>query len=81
MILLLDGGDSRGFAGDSRGIRRHIGGFAMFSMTLGPRFGGIRPRQLRSFIILKKGKEDAWGVWAPMGLGYRGEALPSVQTF
>ena len=66
MILMFDGGDSRGirggFAGDSRGIRGGFGGFALFSCAFGLGFGGIRPRELWSFYNFKKGKK--FGVWA-----------------
>ena len=75
----------RGFAGDSRGI---CWGFSGDSQALRgirhvfddawPTFWGDSPATTAVFYNFKKGKEDAWGVWAPMGLGYRGEAWPSV---
>ena len=74
MILMFDGGDSRGirggFAGDSRGIRRLLGGFALFSKTLGPTFwGGFARDNCGLFIILKR--ERKFGVWVPLVFGMR----------
>ena len=49
-----------GFAGDSLGILRgfadHLGGIRLKNDALGPRFRGIRSRELKPFIILKRGK-------------------------
>ena len=48
----------------------------MFWMAFGPRFGGIRPRPLRSFIILKKEREMQGVFGGTMGLGT--EARPCL---
>ena len=53
-------GDSRGirggFAGDSQGIRLPFGGIRLRTNALDTRFRGIRFRELKPFIILKRGK-------------------------
>ena len=74
-----------GFAGDSRGIRggslgdsHAFRGIRPIFENGWPTFWGDSPATTAVFYNFKKGKEDAWGVWAPLGLGYRGEALPSV---
>ena len=65
-------GIRRGSAGDPRGIRVRFGGSATFSRTSGPRFGGIHPRPLRPFIILKRDRRQHG---APWGLGDEGRGL------
>ena len=53
----IRGGSAGGSAGDPRGIRSGFRGSVQFWKAFGPRFGGIHPRQLRAFIILKGGNE------------------------
>ena len=66
----IRGGIRGGSGGDPQGIRMRFRGSATVSQTFCPRFGGIRPRELRSFIILKKGSHNA--AWA-MDRAQRGE--------
>ena len=52
----IRGGFAGGFAGDSQGIRSPCGGIRLKTNALGLRFRGIRSRELKPFIILKRGK-------------------------
>ena len=54
----IRGGFAGGFAGDSQGVRLLLRGIRLETNALGPRFGGIRSRPLKPFIILKK--ENGW---------------------
>ena len=66
-----------GSAGDPRGIRALFGGSASSAVCFGVGFGGIRPRPLSPFIILKGGIGVALGLAKDIG---RNRDEPCSQT-